>query len=229
MTSQVFSKSEIEACVLQLSPDLSIQTLQKKARSVNLLLKAPIYLASSQDQTLLIEMFASFARKIIPYRKMIFSMWNESSQNLELLFNYGFSDQQVSFLNTQSPFNYWGNEFGRPLLIKASKVTNRNVFQTLAIEEAAIIPVIWQGRVQAIWQLFSTSENTFTIEDIQLFWTLIMQCELIFQHLNKREQIQKLAVIDSLTGLYNRRYFDRQLKVEIDRAHRQKNILSLLT
>ena len=228
MTDQVFLKSEIESCILQLSPDLSPQTLQKKAKSVNLLLKAPIYLASSQDQTLIIEMFASFARKIIPYRKLTFSMLNESSQTLELLFNYGFSDQQLSLLKNQTPFSPWANLFGKPLLIKESAVSNRGIFHTLGIEEAVIIPGTWKGKVQAVWQLFTTSQNAFTMDDIQLFWTLTMQCELIFQHLSKREQIQKLAIIDSLTGLYNRRFFDRQLKVEIERAHRQKTTLSLL-
>ncbi len=228
MTDLAFLKSEIEACILQLSPDLSPQILRKKTKSINLLLKAPIYLASPQDQTLIIEMFASFARKIIPYRKMTFSMRNESSQTLELLFNYGFSDQQLSLLKTQSPFNPWANSFGKPLLIKQSAVANRSVFHTLGIEEAVIIPVTWEGRVQAVWQLFSTRPNTFTMEDIQLFWILTMQCDLIFQHLSKREQIQKLAIIDSLTGLYNRRFFDRQLKVEVERAQRQKTTLSLL-
>ncbi|NIA19996.1 MAG: hypothetical protein GWP07_06175, partial [Xanthomonadaceae bacterium] len=175
MTDLAFLKSEIEACILQLSPDLSPQTLQKKAKSINLLLKAPIYLASSQDQTLIVEMFASFARKIIPYRKMTFSMRNESSQALELLFNYGFSDQQLSLLKTQAPFNPWANSFGKPLLIKESAVSNRSVFHTLGIEEAVIIPVTWKGRVQAVWQLFATRQNTFTTEDIQLFWILTMQ------------------------------------------------------
>jgi len=228
MNKQVFLKSEIENCILQLSPDLAPQTLQKKAKSINLLLKAPIYLASSQDQALIIEMFASFARKIIPYRKMTFSMWNESSQALELLSNYGFSDQQLSLLKAQSPFIPWVSLFNKPLLIKKSSVTNHSVFYTLGIEEAVIIPVIWEGRVHAVWQLFATRQNTFTMEDIQLFWTLTMQCELIFQNLNRREQIQKLAIIDSLTGLYNRRFFDRQLKIEVERAQRQKTVLSLL-
>lgn len=228
MTDHVFLQSEIEKCILQLSPDLSVQTLQKKVKSVNLLLKAPLYLASSQDRTLVIEMFASFARKIIPYRKITFSLWNDSAETLELLFNHGFTSQQVSLLKARVPFSHWGAEFAKPLLIKKSSVSNHSIFQTLGIEEAAVIPATWQGKVQAIWQLFATRPNTFTMEDLQLFWTLTMQCEIIFQHLSKREQIQKQAIIDALTGLYNRRYFDRQLKVEIDRAHRQKSTLSLL-
>jgi len=228
MTDHIFLQSEIERCILQLSPDLSSQTLQKKAKSVNLLLKAPLYLASSQDKTLVIEMFASFARKIIPYRKMTFSLRNDSAQALELLFSHGFTDQQTSLLKAREPFSHWGTELRKPLLIKKSSVSNRDIFQTLGIEETAVIPVTWQGKVQAIWQLFATRPKTFTMEDLQLFWTLTMQCDIIFQHLSKREQIQKQAIIDALTGLYNRRFFDRQLRVEVDRAHRQKSTLSLL-
>ncbi|BDT67701.1 hypothetical protein os1_18790 [Comamonadaceae bacterium OS-1] len=42
------------------------------------------------------------------------------------------------------------------------------------------------------------------------------------------EKLSREAVIDGLTGIYNRKYFDQKLAVELSRAQRQKNPLSLV-
>jgi diguanylate cyclase (GGDEF)-like protein len=41
------------------------------------------------------------------------------------------------------------------------------------------------------------------------------------------EEFRKMAVVDPLTGLFNRRFFERQLRVEIERARRHRRHLSL--
>ena len=42
------------------------------------------------------------------------------------------------------------------------------------------------------------------------------------------KQLEILTYQDGLTGLYNRRYFDKRLNEEISRHHRQKQPLSLI-
>lgn len=42
------------------------------------------------------------------------------------------------------------------------------------------------------------------------------------------EKLSREAVIDGLTGIYNRKYFDQKLAIELSRAQRQKNPLSLV-
>ena len=228
MTTTFFSEAEMASCALDISPDLTSETLQKNTKSVNLLLKAPIYFATSYDKNLTIEMFVSFARKIIPYKKIAFCMWDEPTNSMNLVFQRGFTDPQVNLLKTHAPFSTWVHTFEKPLLIREIDVQRQDIFQTLGFAEALIIPVSWEGKIRGGWQLFAPKPNTFSLNDIQLFWILTMQCELIFQNLTKREQIQKLAIVDSLTGLYNRRFFDSQLKKEIDRSQRNNAPLSLL-
>ncbi|MDA7817647.1 GGDEF domain-containing protein [Sulfurimonas sp.] len=43
-----------------------------------------------------------------------------------------------------------------------------------------------------------------------------------------KKNLEKLAITDSLTQLYNRRHFDDILEREINRSHRDKGILSLI-
>jgi diguanylate cyclase (GGDEF)-like protein len=45
---------------------------------------------------------------------------------------------------------------------------------------------------------------------------------------SRSEKLSREAVIDGLTGIYNRKYFDQKLSIELSRAKRQKNPLSLV-
>jgi diguanylate cyclase (GGDEF)-like protein len=50
----------------------------------------------------------------------------------------------------------------------------------------------------------------------------------VIQERNLREELSRLSVTDSLTGLYNQRYFYQKLHDEITRAKRQGHSLSLI-
>ncbi|MEO6856052.1 MAG: diguanylate cyclase [Rhodoferax sp.] len=45
---------------------------------------------------------------------------------------------------------------------------------------------------------------------------------------SRTEKLSREAVIDGLTGIYNRKYFDQKLAIELSRAQRQKTPLSLV-
>jgi len=50
----------------------------------------------------------------------------------------------------------------------------------------------------------------------------------IIHERNLRKELSRLSITDSLTGLYNQRYFYKRLKEEVVRARRQKTALSLI-
>lgn len=50
----------------------------------------------------------------------------------------------------------------------------------------------------------------------------------IQQDITDKKRIEELTITDELTGAYNRRHFDKTLKVEMDRAKRNKDYLCLL-
>lgn len=51
---------------------------------------------------------------------------------------------------------------------------------------------------------------------------------LILDKLNLFQETKRLSITDSLTGLYNRRYFYKHLEIEIARAKRYRNTFSLM-
>lgn len=71
-------------------------------------------------------------------------------------------------------------------------------------------------------------DEPFDETDAQLLEIFAAQVAMLLGHLTAREQIQNLADTDDLTGIWNKRYFRRQLPQEIERARVYSLPLSLL-
>lgn len=60
-------------------------------------------------------------------------------------------------------------------------------------------------------------------------YVLTFEKDTLIQQLSQYvEKLKHLSITDPLTGLYNRRFFDKMLKLELNRAYRNKYSLSLL-
>jgi len=72
------------------------------------------------------------------------------------------------------------------------------------------------------------NDPPFTAEDHSLIDIFTTQMALLLDNLSARERILELADSDDLTGIWNKRYFRRQLPHEIERARVYSLPLSLL-
>ncbi|MCK5534369.1 diguanylate cyclase [bacterium] len=75
---------------------------------------------------------------------------------------------------------------------------------------------------------FSNKEPFFTEEDVSFVSIVAHQAAIAIQKIRLYDMVTKLAITDELTGLFNRRYFIRQLKEEIKRNKRYHRSLSLI-
>jgi diguanylate cyclase (GGDEF)-like protein len=76
--------------------------------------------------------------------------------------------------------------------------------------------------------LLLLGDAPFDETDAQLLEIFAAQVAMLLGHFTAREQIQNLADTDDLTGIWNKRYFRRQLPQEIERARVYSLPLSLL-
>ncbi len=77
----------------------------------------------------------------------------------------------------------------------------------------------------------SVNQMNFSGEEIRLFATFVARVALVLHIINNIllfKQVREMAIKDSLTGLYNRRYFEEQIGKEIERAKRYESHLSFL-
>lgn len=85
---------------------------------------------------------------------------------------------------------------------------------------AVVAPLIHRENLKAALCLVASEERKFSIPDMKMIIGLAERIAADLAHKELFEQVEKQAVTDPMTGLYNRRYFGEQLSREIDRNQR---------
>ena len=95
-------------------------------------------------------------------------------------------------------------------------------------KSALIVPMISHGRVIGILQAESTRVNRFSDIDQKVASILAASAAMAYENSRLHNELEKMVVIDDLTGVYNYRYFSDRLADEIKRATRYRQPLSLI-
>jgi len=91
-----------------------------------------------------------------------------------------------------------------------------------------IVPLVHQHEVLGILCVTDRIEDgPFTDEDLSYLQAFADTAALTVQNAYQFRAADELATIDDLTGLFNRRYFNRALEQEVHRAQRYKHDLTL--
>ena len=90
------------------------------------------------------------------------------------------------------------------------------------------VPLILRGETIGVLSAQANSSNAFDPNQIRLVETIAQQTSIAIDNAKLFEKTQKMAITDSLTGLYNRRHFYLILNNEIERAKRYQSPLSLI-
>ena len=90
------------------------------------------------------------------------------------------------------------------------------------------VPLILRGEAIGVLSAQANSSNAFDPNQIRLVETIAQQTSIAIDNAKLFEKTQKMAITDSLTGLYNRRHFYLILNNEIERAKRYQSPLSLI-
>jgi diguanylate cyclase (GGDEF)-like protein len=85
-----------------------------------------------------------------------------------------------------------------------------------------------EGEVLGCISINSDQPNAFDAQDLQFFSVIGYQMAATIEHLQRLSSVKNLATYDTLTGLYNRRYFDERFGMEVQQAFVNKSSLSLI-
>jgi diguanylate cyclase (GGDEF)-like protein len=96
------------------------------------------------------------------------------------------------------------------------------------VKSALAIPILHNSHLLGILAIESCEKDAFKEDDIKLLKILCSQIGVALRNAEMHSELQKLAITDSLTGLYNYRYFRTRLEQEITRSKRYGRGLSLI-
>ena len=90
------------------------------------------------------------------------------------------------------------------------------------------VPLTARGKVLGVLGLFSQRPRVFDAHDVKLYQVIGEQIGLAIGNAREHAALRELAVTDSLTGVYNRRYLLDFLARELKRCARYEHVVALL-
>jgi diguanylate cyclase (GGDEF)-like protein len=91
------------------------------------------------------------------------------------------------------------------------------------------VPVFWQSEIKGVIQIArEPGKQTFDKNDADLLSLFSSQVAITLENSRLYQEVQELAILDPLTGVYNRRGFTEIAEREIERAQRFQNPLAVL-
>jgi diguanylate cyclase (GGDEF)-like protein/PAS domain S-box-containing protein len=90
------------------------------------------------------------------------------------------------------------------------------------------VPVVFREQVTGLLALYNFSSRSFTDDDARVAELFASQVAIAMDNSRRVKQMEKQAVTDQLTGLYNRRAFATMGDREVGRARRYKRPLALI-
>lgn len=97
-----------------------------------------------------------------------------------------------------------------------------------AARSLILIPLVTKSSIHGIVRLDDHIPRTFDKNRISQVSALATFAAISIENAKFHEEAQRMAIADSLTGLNNRRYFDKVLPQEYERAHRDGIPFSLM-
>jgi diguanylate cyclase (GGDEF)-like protein len=193
------------------------------------------HVLSEQSLDTLLDRIADTLADLIPYDTLsIFQADEAQTVLVPVLARDRWADE---IMRNRIPFGTgiagWAAEHREPVLTNAAHNDPRMMIVpgTPADEHEALItvPLIARDSVKGVLSIYRLGEDaTFDDEEFELAKRFGDAAALALDNAQTRARLELQAQTDSLTGLYNHRYFHEALRAELTRASRNRGSVGLL-
>src|SRR4051812_19819116 len=189
---------------------------------------------SEQSPEALLERIADTLGELVPHNDLHIYEADEKRRELLPVFAGGTWAEEV--LSSTIPYGQgitgWAVSHRSPVLANEAHKDPRVSFVpgTPADPEALItVPLIARGALKGALNIYRTGEDALFDEDeFELARWFGDAAALALDNAQIRSRLEHLAHTDSLTGLYNHRYFHERLRSELQRAGRAHDTVALM-
>lgn len=192
------------------------------------------HLLSEQGLDRVLERIADTLADIIPHDALVIYRADEEKRTLIPVIARDPYEEQI--MRSPSEFGHgitgWAVEHREPVLSNEAHLDPRVRFiPGCPIDPEALIavPLVARGAVTGALNIYRAGEgNRFTDEEFDLACLFAEAAALALENADTKERLEHQAQTDSLTGLYNHRFFHDRLRAELIRAGRAHDSVSLL-
>ncbi len=218
-----------ERFVVEVFSELNQDTVQRRWRDVNVLLRLSMLTGLHMELENTLNMLCDFAAEVAPHERALVYFWNEDEEQVQLRVARAMDDVAPETLARGNILNFWAAKYSRPLLVSAGHNLQADALLKAAhAASALVLPLLVSNRTTGSIQLFARHAEAFTREDAQLLWIMSLVAENLLTREYANEGLITFAFTDYLTGLKTRGYFEQQLELEIKRSERKKTHFALL-
>lgn len=200
------------------------------------LYKIGIMLSSSESEDELLNTILDCATGLTNTPAGSIALYNDVDGRMELVATSGFSEDFSG--TTQWAVREGGlteyilNQSG-PVVIEdfdafQFKRSDNVQLQSEGIKSLIAIPLIADRKTKGVLYVDDFIPRKFSKKDESILALLSTQAAIAIEKMQLFEKVKKLADTDGLTGLYNHRYFVKQLREELKRTKRFNHPLSVL-
>ncbi len=209
---------------------------QQRADRIAAINRLTRVISSSLDIDAVYQVFAREVRQLIPYDRMGVVVPDESGDGLKIVQlasdRGGPGERGSVWSSSEGTGIAWVISRQQPHV--ARDLAEKRLFAEdemllkEGIRSSIRLPLIARGKVVGAIFLDSAAPGCYGERELELLVPLGEQLAIAIENASLFQRINRLALTDELTGLFNRRHFYHQLGQEFKRARRYGRPLSLL-
>ncbi len=211
------------------------KALRQKRRELDYFIKAGKALSATLEFKKVLQVVLSAARRLVRCEDWSLLLLNPTENTLHYALAKGTRLKDLNkreYAPGEGPAG-WVVQQERALLIpdfsKQRRYDAARLYPHLTARSALCLPIRVKKQVIGVIQMVNRLEQEyFTEDDVALLEKLLDQSALAIERSDVFQKMSDLVTTDDLTHLYNLRYLDRVLEVEMKRSRRYKSSLALI-
>lgn len=188
-------------------------------------------MALVEDEWSIYRVVLVVARKVLDFFNCAIMLVDDQTKELVIVDEHGYPAGTRGMriaLTGERGISRWVAVHGEALYIPDVREDDRYVSGVPEARSELAVPIKIRDRVLGVLNVESDKRAAFNEDEALLLQALASQLAVALELNRARADLDRLTITDPLTGVYNRRYLDRVLPTEQDRAERFERPFALL-
>ncbi len=209
---------------------------EQHMRELNTLHAATVALLNTIELDVLLDKVLTVAMRAIPAaEKSLLLLTDQSTGQMHVRAARGYTDARLRPQSFLQPTGHLARAIRErsPLLVESPPAEHSlryraDIPELRAVGSSIVAPLLLDDYVIGLLVLDSTQRRVFNKSDLRLLAAFASTASVAIRNAQLHAEVQRQAVTDHLTGLYNRRGFFELGQRELERARRFKHPLAAI-